>query len=142
LLAVGHLVGGETLDRADRSAVVAVLGVVVGGWILDGQALSAAGGENLQQQRDPLRVAIGDDGVLRPGHGAANAVEIVGERLPQSARALPIRIAEALVRRLAQHPANRAEPGLAGEGANVGAAIELADVTRLASGIVILSYRV
>ena len=71
---------------------------------------AAGAASTCEQQRDALGVAVADHDVSgRPR--AADPVEVVGERRAQLGHAAAVEVAEALVRRLGEHPADRAQPG-------------------------------
>ena len=101
--------------------------VVVGGRVLNGQAPRAAGGEHLDHEPDPLSVAGRDDDVLGRRRGAADAVQVRGERDAQLEHAVAVEIAEAVAGGLREHPADRAQPRGARERGHVGAAVAEVD---------------
>ena len=89
--------------------------------------LAPAGGQHSDQQRDRLRVAVGDDDRLGIGVGAAHTVEVGGERRAQLHRAVAVEVAETLVGGLGEDAAHGAQPGGPREGRDVAAAVAEVD---------------
>ncbi len=102
-------------------------GVVGGRRVLHRQPRRAAGGQHPHQQRHRLRVAVGDEDRLGVGAGAADPVEVGGERRPQLGRAAAVEVAEPVVGRLGEDAAHRPQPCRARERREVAAAVAEVD---------------
>ncbi len=102
-------------------------GVVTGGRVLQRQPFRARGGQHVDEQRHALRVAGADHHVIRFGHGAANPVQVAGQRRAQLRHAAPGQVAEHLVRGVSERTADGPQPRGPGEAGHVGAAVTEVD---------------
>ncbi len=97
-----EIIDGDTDDaesgRADHRTRFGVAGV------LDRDPSNARAREDACDQREALREAGADQDAPGIRGGAADPVEVGGERFAQLHDAAPIQIAEALARRFVQHP--------------------------------------
>ena len=90
------------------------------GRVLDRDAAGAAGGERVAEQRERLGVAARDHDARRVGDHAADAAEVVGERLAEGLEADPVAVLEVGVGHRRERLAGRAQPGGAREARDVG----------------------
>jgi hypothetical protein len=121
----GHLEPGRPRGRQ---------GVVSGGGVLEREPLGTRGGQHPDEQGDALRVAGADHDLVGLGQGAADPVQVVGDSGPQLRYAAARQVAEQVVRRGCERPADRAQPRGPGEAGHVGAAVAQIDPRRYRAG--------
>ena len=109
-------------------------GVVTRGGVLQREPPRARRRQHADEQRDALRVPGADHDLVRLGHGAADPVQVAGDRRPQLRHAAARQVAEQVVRRAGQRAADRAQPRGAGEAGHVGAAVAQVDPRRGLAG--------
>ena len=102
--------------------------------VLERDPSRPGGGQHADEQRDALRVTRADHDLAGMGHGAADPVQVVGDRRPQLRHAAAGQVAEQLVRRGGERPADRAQPRGPREAGHVGAAVAEVDPRRGLAG--------
>ncbi len=98
--------------------------------VLDGDPSRSVGPQDLGHKAEGLGEPVADDDPLGVGGGAAHAVEIRRQRVPELRGAAVVEVAEAVARRLVEDPPQGPEPGLPGELGDVGSTVEEVDPRR------------